>query len=281
MDSEFFKQSYIQPYNEGIGLCLHSCGVERCRGGHTWGPSVRDYFLIHYIVKGKGIFSENGKSYELSQGDGFLIEPKKTVSYTADKNDPWQYKWVGFDGSDSRRFIGYTSLSAENPIFHYEKDNLLSDLLRNILDAKGQTPCDEMKMSGRLLLFLSELAGLYGKNESSPVGGHAYVEKAISFIQSNYQDSITVEDIAASAGLSRSHMYRLFMEHADMGPNEYLAKYRISIASALLRSNRYKVNEISDMCGFSDQLYFSRVFKKLKGIPPGKYSKNTSGGDNS
>ena len=56
-----------------------------------------------------------------------------------------------------------------------------------------------------------------------------------------------------------------------MPPNEYLTRFRINKAAALLRTNNLSVGEAAYFTGFSDQLYFSRVFKKYKGMPPSKY----------
>ena len=77
--------------------------------------------------------------------------------------------------------------------------------------------------------------------------------------------------MAASAGISRSHLYRLFMDHISISPNEYLTRHRIQKAVALLETGRFSVGEVAYSTGFSDQLYFSRVFKKYQGVPPSQY----------
>ncbi len=61
------------------------------------------------------------------------------------------------------------------------------------------------------------------------------------------------------------------MQYVSMPPNEYLTRFRINKAAALLRSSNLSVGEAAYSTGFSDQLYFSRVFKKYKGVPPSKY----------
>jgi len=273
MEEIFFKQSYIERFHENIGLVLYNCGFEKCKSSHLWGPALRDHFLIHYIVEGKGTFQSGNKTYKLSKGDGFYIEANTIVSYQADKDDPWQYHWVGFNGSDAKRMMEFTSFSLDNPIFHYEKDDLLKNLLSNIYNSAGSQPCDEMATLGNLLLFISNLVKIFGINERSFKNGFEYVEKALRFIEHNFSSFINVDDIAASAGISRSHLYRLFMQSIQMSPNEYLITYRINVACTLMRTNGLTVCEAANSCGFSDQLYFSRVFKRLKGVPPSKYAK--------
>ena len=82
---------------------------------------------------------------------------------------------------------------------------------------------------------------------------------------------IDIEDVAESAGISRSHLYRIFMQHVSMPPNEYLMRYRINKAAALLKAGNLSVGEVAYSTGFSDQLYFSRVFKRHMGVPPSRY----------
>ena len=67
------------------------------------------------------------------------------------------------------------------------------------------------------------------------------------------------------------HLYRLFIRYVSMPPNEYLIRYRIGKAAALLESGRLTVGEAAFSAGFSDQLYFSRVFRKYMGVPPSHY----------
>ncbi len=71
---------------------------------------MRDHYLIHCIVSGHGTFASQGKQYRLSAGDGFVVVPERIVSYAADRDDPWEYCWVGFNGSDAKRLMEQTGL---------------------------------------------------------------------------------------------------------------------------------------------------------------------------
>ena len=98
-----------------------------------------------------------------------------------------------------------------------------------------------------------------------------YVLAAIKFIQFNYSHDISVDDIAKAVGVSRSHLYRVFMANVGQSPIDYLTGYRISEACSLLKNSHLSIAEIAVSVGFFDQFYFSRVFKKVKGVPPSKY----------
>ena len=269
--SDTFKHSFKNSSHDSLGLSVYNCGVQKCSPEYTWGPAVRDHFLIHYVISGKGVFQDGENRYSLSAGDGFLVVPSRLVTYTADSDEPWEYCWVGFNGADAQRYLSFTGLSSDNPIFHYDKDNILEELLHKITEAVGPGPSNEARMTARLLDFLSELIELFGSTVQRKSSGYEYVKKSIRYIDFNYSRDIDIDDIASHAGISRSHLYRLFMQYVSLPPNEYLTRFRINKAAALLRSSSLSVGEAAYSTGFSDQLYFSRVFKKYKGVPPSKY----------
>lgn len=271
MTNDEFRRSFKLPFHNSLGLAVYSCGVQKCGSCHSWGPAVRDHYLIHYVVAGRGKFSTGSKQYSLKAGDGFLVVPSQIASYCADQADPWEYCWVGFNGSDAKRLMEQTGLLAREPVFRYDRDGRLEKRLLGICNAYGSGPCEETRMESRLLEFLADLMELFGKPSAPCANGYEYVQKAIKFIDYNYSREIDVNSLAASAGISRSHLYRLFMRHISMPPNEYLMRYRINKAAGLLESGGLTVGEAAYSTGFSDQLYFSRVFKKYMGLPPSRY----------
>jgi AraC-like DNA-binding protein len=274
--NEEFKHSFKNASHDALGLSVYNCGIQRCGSGHSWGPAMRDHYLIHYILSGRGVYDDGATRHELQAGDGFLITPSRLTSYTADEAEPWEYCWVGFNGSDAQRLISLTGLSDNNPVFHYEKDGQLRTQLEAIVASVGPRPCDEARMLAGLLTFLSTLMEQFGNSLPHRSSGYEYVRKSIQFIDFNFSRDIDIDDIASHAGISRSHLYRLFMQYVSMPPNEYLTRFRINKAAALLRSNNLSVGEAAYSTGFSDQLYFSRVFKKYKGVPPSRYLQSGS-----
>jgi AraC-like DNA-binding protein len=91
------------------------------------------------------------------------------------------------------------------------------------------------------------------------------------FIDRSYSMPIGIGQIATSAEISRSHLYRLFVQYLKMPPNEYLTHYRLQKAIFFLKEKKLSVGEAAYSAGFSDPLYFSRVFKKHMGFPPSQY----------
>ena len=76
--NDTFKHSYKVEHFEYVGLAVYNCGIQKCEEGYSWGPAVRDHYLIHYILSGKGSYETGGQRYELTAGDGFLAFPSTT-----------------------------------------------------------------------------------------------------------------------------------------------------------------------------------------------------------
>jgi AraC-like DNA-binding protein len=127
-------------------------------------------------------------------------------------------------------------------------------------------------MTGYLYIFMAQL--MKEAQDMAPATASSssqYVLSAIKYIQFNYSHEISIDDIAKAVGVSRSHLYRVFMSNVGQSPIDYLTGYRISEACYLLRNSGLSIAEIAVSVGFFDQFYFSRVFKKTKGVPPSKY----------
>lgn len=266
------KQSYKQSYSDNVELSIFNCGHEYCQPGHTWGPGVRDHYLIHLVVAGKGVYQVGGASFTLQEGDLFLAKPSQLITYAADETDPWEYYWVGFNGSCANRLVQQMPFGEAHPVHHCKDPQAVQKDLYNIYLSRGPEPQNEALMTGYLYLFMARL--MKEAREAMPNAGSSssqYVLSAIKYIQFNYSHDISVDDIAKAVGVSRSHLYRVFMFNVGKSPVEYLTDYRIREACSLLKSSGLSIAEIAVSVGFFDQFYFSRVFKKVKGIPPSKY----------
>ncbi len=267
-----FKQSFQTRLREGLGLAVYNTGHQRCAPSYTWGPGVRDHYLIHYVVSGCGVLMINGKQHRVCAGDAFLITPDLLACYTASDKNPWEYLWVGFHGSDSQHLLRLTAFSPQSPVVHFSDQEQMRSLLMCIVNAQGGTAHQEARMCGNLYLLLAYLIEYAKKPPQEAEVAYSYAELALRYIERNYAGHITVDDIAAHVGISRSHLYRVFVKHMSLSPNEYVARFRVAKACALL-SSPLSVSEVAGSVGFEDPLYFSRVFRRLKGLSPLAYRK--------
>ena len=277
---EAFKYSYKDTLKENLGLAVYNTGYQKCTGQYTWGPALRDHYLVHYITAGKGIYTCGQESHHLGRGDLFLVYPSKVVSYSADEREPWEYYWVGFNGTEAKRMVNLTGFQESAPVLRLPETEEIRNLLLNIYQSSGNTPAADAEMAGYLYLFLARLiretgAGVVGNSTSASVPVE-YLTQAVRFVQRNYANAITVQDIADYAGVSRSQLYRAFLANYNLSPHDFLQKYRINEACSLLRSGRLTVTEVAASVGFGDPLYISRAFKRLKSLTPTDYIRRSA-----
>lgn len=112
---DFFKHSFKSKSRENMALTVYNSGFQKCESGYSWGPAVRDHYLIHLVVSGKGSYTVSGNTYLLGEGDLFLATESDLVTYTADDEAPWEYCWVGFNGTEAKRLLSLTPLSKKIP----------------------------------------------------------------------------------------------------------------------------------------------------------------------
>jgi len=267
-----YKQSYKQEIVDNVSLAIFNCGLQSCTPGHQWGPGVRDHFLIHFVISGKGKYTCNGKSYSLKTGDMFLIKPSQVVNYIADENDPWEYYWVGFNGTYAQKAVSHLPFKDNAPVYSPKEYETCKEYLYQIYANSGNNMSNSTAMLGYLYLFLAKLIEECTLiSPVQPVTQSNYVIEAIKYIQFNYSSDISVDDIANSVGIIRSHLYRVFVSILGQSPIDYLTEYRINEACELIKNTNLSISQIAVSVGFFDQFYFSRVFKKIKKIPPSKY----------
>lgn len=267
------KHSFKTVNHENFGLSVYNCGFQKCKPLYSWGPAMKDHHIIHIVASGSGTFSCKDKKYSLSAGDGFICMAGELINYCADENTPWEYYWVGFKGEDADKLIKSCNLSADTPCFHTTNVHNLILHIMKIYESNGNSLYNEVLMNSHLYRFFAELFKETQSESNISSISTDYITFAIKYIEYNYSNDISITDIAENSGISRSHLYRLFMSQLKMTPNEYLIQFRITNACKLLRESNVNISEAAYSSGFSDPLYFSRVFKKLKGITPSEYLK--------
>lgn len=270
-----FEKIYINDLQH-TELNMYRCGIEDCNSGHSWGPAIRDHYIIHYVLGGKGIFQIDGNTYTLSANDGFLICPNSIVFYQADMNEPWSYAWVGFNGIKADAYMKQAGLSILNPVFKYETDAYLKDCLMKMIDSKDIARGREIKLLGLLYEFLSKLIEIAGNKSILQTGinrKEEYIKKALEFIQMNYSRKISISEMAHYIGLDRSYLYLLFSKYLKVSPQDFLITFRIDKACELMNNKSLSLGDISRSIGYEDPLQFSKVFKKIKGLSPREYRK--------
>jgi AraC-like DNA-binding protein len=143
----------------------------------------------------------------------------------------------------------------------------LTELLGRLWEVSSQPggiPAFQTKM-----LFCNVLEEMFVcvRNQSNG-GSQALFEQVSAYIHEHYNEHLTIPRLAEQSGVNRNRLAYVFNRYAGMGPGDYLLRYRLNQAKEMLLAANVPVREIAQAVGFSDPLYFSRVFKKQFGVAP-------------
>lgn len=270
------EMAYFSIINdEGFDISVYQCGMEKCKKSHSYGPAIRDHYLIHFVLEGSGVFYVNGKSYRIKKNQGFLICPSVVTYYEADNEEPWVYTWIGFKGIKAENYLKLANLDQENPVFECTEVAFVQKCFEYMRKSTELKYGRELRLQGLLIIFLSELIEEAGKNIIiSSNYKEMYIKKSLQFVENNYSSKISISEMAKSAGLNKNYFSTFFRENIGVTPQQYIIKYRINKACELMRNEGLNIGDISRSVGYDDTLGFSKIFKKDKGISPKKYREN-------
>ena len=225
-------------------------GREACEGGHSYGPYVRDYHIVHFCLSGKGVLENRHGSFTVGEGQLFVIRQGEVTTYTADIKEPWEYAWIAFR-TDREYFDGERSV--------FDTPTGLDDKLVGIISA------DTLSSEGCLAVIYDLIYNLSHRKESED--GDEKIRRVRRYIRYNYMRRITVSSLAESFGFDRSHLYRIFKKRYGIGIKEYITSVRLEKGKELLKEG-FSVKESAHLVGYDDEFNFSKVFKARYGIAP-------------
>lgn len=265
----------VFPNENFVDLGLYQFGWEQCEPSHLYGPAARNHYLFHYVISGTGsLMADDSKgwtqTYQIKSGQGFMLFPGQISTYVADKDLPWEYTWIEFDGLRVREMLEIAGLSMDSPIYHARSKDLRMNMMNEMLYMAQHADESPFHLIGHLYLFLDYLTRSAASMKLNQ-GGRLrdfYVKEALTFIEQNFQNAISVEDIAAFCGLNRSYFGKIFRDTVGKSPQEFLMNYRMVKAAELLKLTQLSVGDIGNAVGYPNQLHFSRAFKNIYGISP-------------
>lgn len=249
-----FHYTYANRHFKDLNPIL--TGYENCPPGKVWGPDVRNYTLIHYVIKGQGVLYKNGREFPVHGGEAFLIRPHEIITYIADVQAPWQYQWIGFDGELSAKFCELDDVFkfSENPV-------------EEILECSNEELC-EYVTAALLFRMYAELMKPHEKK-------YDYTEQVKDYVKALYMRPISVEEIALQLNLDRRYLSRIFKKRTGKTIQEYIISVRMKAAKKYLLEG-IPVEEAAALSGYDDRSNFSKLFKRKFGVSPVRWKKENS-----
>ena len=260
----YFKHFYMEK-NSLPHISPLMGGVQQCKKDYTYGPVMRRYYIIEYVLNGCGEYTVNGQVFKVKKGEAFVIRPYEAHLLRADKSDPLEYVWIGFS----------TDLAIPKPLAeHYVFDGApIADIFLRLADTSHRRSCAEYAtMIYGIFARLYSLQDITSKQSNDPI------DEAVDIIRKEYA-TITVGELARRLYMNRSYFGARFRQRIGRSPKQYIDETRLSTAAMMISELGYTVTQAALATGYSDIMSFSRAYKKHFGISPRQsVSKRSDGG---
>lgn len=227
----------------------------------------RNTISIHYVFTGRGLIYIGGKSFVIGEGQSFYVPPYDEVKYVADLREPWHYFWVAIEGPLVDAVAEYIGFSRNKPIINADRRKIMPIYLR-MLDRKVAHDMGDLEFLSDVILLINALAKDHTHTKDT-ISKH--VSEAVTYINNNYMNAISLSDISTNVNLNPRYLIRLFKKELNKTPIAYINDKRIHEAQLLLLNTDIPIKEVSRRTGFYDALYFSRVFKKRYNLSPREF----------
>jgi AraC-like DNA-binding protein len=258
--------------------------------------NISDRILLDHefvlTLRGQGDFTLGQQTYPFRPHQLFFVRPFQRNRITTSSGETDEHIAVHFDfapnlppatrslGDRLPYEVAFTQglelpeqmmLAAGDPI-----EQMFIELLRarSSGEVLGQTEAARQLAGILLLLFKRQTSA----GETTGARTQVLLQRAVAYAEAHFAEKLGAEDLAAAAGLSPSHFNRLFRQWSGHSPAEYLRRLRIEKARQLLADVDLSIKQIAARTGFDDAYHFSKVFRRIDGLPPTRYRQNLLAG---
>ncbi|MCJ7446782.1 MAG: AraC family transcriptional regulator [Bacteroidales bacterium] len=242
-------------------------------------PSGSKQNILIYCIEGKGWIEISNTKRKVTKNQFFIIPAGKPHKYGSEESDPWTIHWVHFTGESAHNFVrkdfSVINLSSE--------ENTRNDRRIRLFEEAYQTlsmgfSAENLEYSTICLWYLlGSFQYITNFERIRTIKQFDIIEKSILYMHEHINKKITLADLARHCGFSVSQFSLVFKKKTSRSPIDYYNNLRIQNACQMLDFTNLHIKEISTQLDFEDQFYFSRVFRKIMGLPPKEYRKRLKG----
>jgi len=252
-----------------------------CGGREQCSPDYlveRDHFKFHsieFVSSGCGTLKLHDKTYPLRPGAIYYYGPRTKHTIKTDPEYPMLKYFVDFTGSTLTNLMRTTCFSEKHPLYVSQPFRIRS-IFENFITT-GNTESHNRNAICALLLrqliLLADDCTMTAASAFSPAR-QTYL-RCRQYIERNYIEVNNINDVAEKCFVNRAYLSRLFKRFAKESPLQLLTRLKINKSADLLSAREFLIKEVAEKVGFSDPYHFSRVFKRVYGIPPETFTKSS------
>ena len=221
----------------------------------------RTSYSFHYVRNGKGELLIRNKKYALKEGDLFYLPIHEPLAYYPDENEPWRYFFIDLYDPNAQAIAELMGFSKYTPFISVGNPENITEAFDNLFSG-GTSSGDFYNRTLAVLsviIFNTMHRELPHEEQKLP----DIVDNAKDIIKLNYANSeFSIKSLADALHITNTHLTRLFHDSTGITPIAYLNKVRFSEATHLITNGITSIRELCDRCGFNDEHYFMKWFKK-------------------
>lgn len=284
MDSSLFQSNFIKSnrivytpsaFAKSNLIYLQEVGTLQYLSPHTSRREKLDSFLFFLVLEGSGTVQYHNSTYPVRANDCIFLDCHNPYAHQS-SDELWKLAWVHFTGPNMKAIYEKFLERSGSPIFRPQSPDVYRQIHREIFSIAAS---DDYIRDMRLMQELASLLE-HVMEDGWKTGRHIKHSKSREelvlikeYLDSNYQDKITLDQLAQRFYINKYHLARIFKEQYALSINRYLIQTRISHAKQLLRFTQLPVEEVGRQCGIEDPNYFSRIFRKVEGMSPAQFRK--------
>lgn len=203
-----------------------------------------------------------------------LYKPEEIQKYVYYLEDNPEVFWIHFTGRDVKNILAYHGITLDEHVFYCGVLPDYKALSRKIIQELQLCRYGYEDYIASLFNDILLLVDRQQHEQKKATGNvQEQIERAVAYFNENYNTKISIDDYAESLHISTNWFIHNFKQYAGMSPAQYILSLRMVNAQSLLERTTYNIKEISEIVGYENPLYFSRVFKKEIGKSPAQYRK--------
>ena len=264
---EYIKSLIADDRIMKLPFYIELAGITYPDPGYEIKREKSDIYVLEYVMEGSGIVRVNDETFYPQAGDVYLLPKGAFHHYSASKKTPYKKIWINVDGDLCEHLIQVFGLSGK----YLYKDINIGYLFEEFLSLCEQQDLDIADIYEQCTVIFFRILQKLSMHHKDIRDYNACALKAKKYCDNHIYRQITAADAAAHVCLSVSQLNRLFKKDFKTTVYAYILNNKINAAKSLLCGTAMSVGEIACLLKFTDEHYFSNIFKKKTGMTPNAF----------
>ncbi len=229
-------------------------------------PFCHAQYYMNLVFKGDGVLKVNGKEFDIKSGDLFFTFPNQC--YTILGSDDFTFLYISFNGNNASELMKSVNINDDNFLFP-NQESLCKFWMDSIIRVR---PNNSNFITESVFMYTLSFIENYEDEQHEQT--KSKFDTIIEYIGYNYAtNDMSIKKVAHIFFYNEKYLSALFVKNTGVKFSQYINNLRIRYATELISKGKTDIAEISYKCGYTDQFYFSKVFKKITGHTPSQYIK--------